>query len=87
MKIEVPRDAPTGTYSLPVEVKYNQSRVHGGSVEPRNLTLVVQNALTPVEAFKGFWEIFGQPISIIVGGFAGGMASLVFDRIKKPRRA
>jgi hypothetical protein len=35
------------------------------------------------DEFKEFWSIYGQPISIILGGFAGAFASLIFSRIKK----
>jgi hypothetical protein len=35
------------------------------------------------EQFKEFWDIYGQPISIVAGGFAGGATSLIFDKLKK----
>ena len=52
-----------------------------------NLTLKVLEPLDFTERFKEFWDVFGQPISIVVGGFVGGMASLLFDRWKKPKNA
>ena len=48
-----------------------------------NLTATVLEPKTTQEQFKDFWDTYGQPISIIAGGFAGGVASLVFDRFKK----
>ena len=48
-----------------------------------NLTVTVIPPLSFDEQFKEFWSIYGQPISIIAGGFAGGFASLVFARIRK----
>jgi hypothetical protein len=48
-----------------------------------NLTITVMPPLNINDDFKSFWSIYGQPISIIMGGFAGGFASLVFGRAKK----
>lgn len=48
-----------------------------------NLTVSVIPPLNFDEQFKEFWSVYGQPISIVAGGFAGGFASLVFAKIKK----
>ena len=48
-----------------------------------NLTVTVTPPISFDEQFKEFWSVYGQPISIIAGGFAGGLASLVFAKIKK----
>jgi hypothetical protein len=48
-----------------------------------NLTMTVLPPVNVSDEFKSFWTIYGQPISIILGGFAGGFASLVFGRIKR----
>jgi hypothetical protein len=48
-----------------------------------NLTITVMPPLNINDDFKGFWSVYGQPISIIMGGFAGGFASLIFGRSKK----
>ncbi|WP_458746517.1 hypothetical protein [Candidatus Nitrosocosmicus sp. T] len=48
-----------------------------------NLTVIVTPPVSFDEQFKDFWSVYGQPISIIAGGFAGGFASLVFAKIKK----
>lgn len=50
-----------------------------------NLTITVVEPPTFQQQFKDFWDTYGQPISIIAGGFAGGTASLLFDRLKKPK--
>lgn len=50
---------------------------------PTNLTITVIPPLDVNTQFKNFWSIYGQPISIIVGGFAGGFSSLIFERITK----
>jgi hypothetical protein len=50
---------------------------------PGNLTITVIPPLNINDEFKGFWSTYGQPISIIMGGFAGGFASLVFGRIRR----
>jgi hypothetical protein len=48
-----------------------------------NLTITVMPPISFDEQFKEFWSIYGQPISIIAGGFAGGFASLVFAKFRK----
>jgi hypothetical protein len=48
-----------------------------------NLTITVMPPLNINDDFKGFWSVYGQPISIIMGGFAGGFASLVFGRVRR----
>ena len=59
--------------------------VHGYIMREANLTISVKDPLSFQEQFKDFWDTFGQPISIVAGGFAGGIASLLFDRLKKPK--
>lgn len=48
-----------------------------------NMTIKVLEPLSLGEQFKQFWDIYGQPKSIVLGGFAGGATSLLFDRYKK----
>ena len=55
----------------------------GYITNPGNLTITVIPPLDINDEFKGFWSTYGQPISIIMGGFAGGFASLVFGRIRR----
>ncbi len=47
-----------------------------------NMTVTVTPPISFAEQFKEFWSIYGQSISIIAGGFAGGFASLVFAKIR-----
>ena len=58
----------------------------GYITSPANLTITVIPPLNASEAFDAFWNIYGQPISIIMGGFAGGFASLTFGRIGRIKR-
>jgi hypothetical protein len=51
-----------------------------------NLTMTVLAPLSPTEQFKAVWDVYGQPISIILGGFAGGAASFFFDKLKKGKK-
>jgi len=48
-----------------------------------NLTVTVTPPISYDEKFKEFWSIYGQPISIVAGGFAEGSASLVFAKFRK----
>jgi len=48
-----------------------------------NLTITVMPPLNINDEFKAFWGTYGQTLSILMGGFAGGFASLVFGRIRK----
>jgi hypothetical protein len=57
--------------------------VLGYVTSPTNLTITVIPPLNVNDRFKDFWSIYGQPISIIAGGFAGGFASLIFGRVTK----
>ncbi len=34
------------------------------------------------EKFKDFWSTYGDPISLIAGGFAAGLSALIIDRLK-----
>ena len=52
---------------------------------PTNLTVTVIPPLNVNDQFKNFWDTYGQPISIIVGGFAGGFASLIFSRMDRKK--
>ncbi len=48
-----------------------------------NLTITVMPPLNAYDEFKGFFSTYGMPISIILGGFVGGITSLIFGKIKK----
>jgi hypothetical protein len=69
-----------------IDPEFQLSKIYpttGYITSPANLTITVMPPLDVNDEFKEFWSIYGQPISIIVGGFAGGFASLIFSRIKK----
>jgi hypothetical protein len=69
-----------------IDPEFQLSKIYpttGYITSPANLTITVMPPLNVNDEFKEFWSIYGQPISIIVGGFAGGFASLIFSRIKK----
>jgi hypothetical protein len=55
--------------------------------ETSDLTVDVQKGPDAFEQMKAFWNAFGGPISLVGGGFAAGAASLIFDRLKKPKSA
>jgi hypothetical protein len=55
----------------------------GYITSPTNLTITVIPPLDVNDQFKSFWSTYGQPISIIAGGFAGGFASLIFSRMSR----
>jgi hypothetical protein len=69
-----------------IDPEFQLSKIYpttGYITSPANLTITVMPPLSVNDEFKEFWSIYGQPISIILGGFAGGFASLIFSRIKK----
>jgi hypothetical protein len=49
-----------------------------------NLTITVVPPLNLNDEFNGFWSTYRQPISIIMEGYAGCFASLVFGRFRRP---
>ena len=55
----------------------------GYITNPGNITITVIKPLNIYDEFKGFWSTYGQGISILMGGLAGGVASLVFGRIRR----
>jgi hypothetical protein len=58
----------------------------GYKIASANLTVKVLDRESIPEQFKNFWDVFGDPISLIGGGFAAGFSALVFDRINKKRK-
>jgi hypothetical protein len=48
-----------------------------------NLSITVLPPLNAYDEFKGFFSTYGMPISIILGGFVGGVTSIIFGKIKK----
>ncbi len=99
-KIHVPQSAPVGQYIIPIIANISTESLfpskfffptqlkipaHGYVTGSANLTITVLESQSMLEQFKDFWDVFGQPISIIAGGFAGGATSLLFDKLKKPK--
>jgi hypothetical protein len=77
--------ATNNTISGRIDPEFQLSKVYptvGYLTRPVNLTITVLPPRNVNDQFKDFWSIYGQPISIVVGGFAGGFASLIFSRIK-----
>ncbi len=58
----------------------------GYKIASANLTVKVLEPLSILEQFKNFWDVFGDPISLIGGAFAAGFSALVFDRMNKKRK-
>ncbi len=99
-KIRVPQSAQVGQYIIPIIANISTKSMfpskfffpsqlnipaHGYVTGSANLTITVLEAQSMLEQFKDFWDVFGQPISIVAGGFAGGATSLLFDKLKKPK--
>ena len=81
-----------GASSTHSEIEFNNPQLQKSKEYPTygyvtnpsmNLTVTVTPPISYDEKFKEFWSIYGQPISIIAGGFAGGFASLVFAKFRK----
>jgi hypothetical protein len=51
-----------------------------------NLTIKILEPLTPSQRFKEVWDTYGGLIGLIGGGFAAGVTSLAFDRLKDRKR-
>jgi hypothetical protein len=51
-----------------------------------NLTIKVLEPLTPSQIFKEVWDTYGGVISLVAGGFAAGITSLLFDRFKDRKK-
>jgi len=43
---------------------------------------VVVEPYTPRERFEDFWNTYGDPISLVLGGFTAGLSALLIDRLK-----
>ena len=51
-----------------------------------NLKVDVLDPYSASEIFKNFWDVYGDLISLIGGGFAAGFSALVFDRLNRKRK-
>lgn len=50
-----------------------------------NLPVTVIDPLSFGEQFSAFWDVYGDPISLVGGGFAAGFAALVFNKLQKTK--
>jgi hypothetical protein len=50
-----------------------------------NVPVTVIEPLTFEEQFTAFWNVYGDPISLVGGGFAAGFAALVFNKLQKTK--
>jgi hypothetical protein len=51
-----------------------------------NLNVTVEDELNPFQMFRDFWDTYGEFISFIGAGFAGGAATYFFDYLKTRRK-
>jgi hypothetical protein len=51
-----------------------------------NLTVRLLPPLSFSEEFRDFWDVYGQAISLVGGGFAAGAAALFFNRLFKANK-
>jgi hypothetical protein len=58
---------------------------NGYTIGDAKLTITVVEPPTFQQRYKDFWDTYGQPISIVAGGFTGETASLLSDRLKKSK--
>ena len=58
----------------------------GHKIVPANLTISVVEPLTIQEQLKDFWSVYGVPINLIGAGFAGGLATYLFDYLKSRKK-
>lgn len=100
-RLNIPSDAPVGQYTVPLIANISvQSTFPSGffrlsdfNVPTQGYTTAIVNFSTTIlekpsiqEEFKDFWNTFGDPISLIVGGFVAGFTAIVFDRIKNRKK-
>ena len=56
--------------------------IKGHEMATANLTISVVEPLSIQEQLKDFWSVYGVPINLIGAGFAGGLATYLFDYLK-----
>jgi hypothetical protein len=50
---------------------------------PAYISVNMEKSPTPEEQFKSLWDIYGDPLSLVIGGFVAGFAALVMDKLRK----
>jgi hypothetical protein len=58
----------------------------GHKIALANLTISVVEPLTVQEQVKDFWSVYGVPINVIGAGFAGGLATYLFDYLRSRKK-
>ena len=58
----------------------------GHRIALANLTISVVEPISIQEQLKDFWSVYGVPINLIGAGFAGGLATYLFDYLKSRNR-
>lgn len=100
-RLKVPSDAPVGEYTIPILANVSVEStfpsgffgLSGFNIPTQGYTTAVANFSTTIleessiqEEFKDFWNTFGEPISLIAGGFVAGFTAIIFDRIKNRKK-
>src|SRR5919199_420987 len=67
-------------------VNLSSISTQGYKITLANLTISVVEPLTIQEQLKDFWSVYGVPINLIGAGFAGGLATYLFDYLKSRKR-
>jgi hypothetical protein len=73
--------------SFPLNVFFGHSNAtistKGSKAVPTNLTISVLEPVSMQEQVKDFWSTYGPLITLMGAGFAGGVSTYVFDRLRK----
>jgi hypothetical protein len=67
-------------------VNLSSISTEGHKIALANLTISVVEPLTIQEQLKDFWSVYGVPINVIGAGFAGGIATYLFDYLKSRKK-
>jgi hypothetical protein len=70
-----------------LDVNLSSISTEGHKIAKANLTISVVEPLTVQEQVKDFWSVYGPPISLIGAGFAGALATHLFDYLKGRKKA
>mgnify|MGYP003575594672 CR=1 FL=1 len=76
----------TNTSNATVDPEFELSKKYptvGYLTKPVNFTVTVIPPMTIYDKFKDFWDVYGQFIGLIAGGFVGVYFKYLFDRRKK----
>jgi hypothetical protein len=100
-RLNVPSNAPVGQYTIPLIANISVESTfpsiffglsdynlptQGYTTAAVNFSTTISEKSSIQEEFKDFWNTFGDPISLIAGGFVAGFTAIVFDRIKNRKK-